>query len=113
MIAGRPLSTHRSDSTHTAFRRKNGSELRAHSSANRRLAAGSTARTGTLFAAGLITGEALIGIFMAIPIVISDNPDVIALNIEWPSAAIPALIGLAVVLVVCATLYRVATRVSA
>ena len=73
----------------------------------------SARRAGTLFAAGLITGEALIGIFMAIPIVITSNPDVIALNVTWPSAAIPALLGLAVVGGVCAALYRTATHLSA
>jgi putative OPT family oligopeptide transporter len=70
-------------------------------------------RKGTLFAAGLITGEALVGIFMAIPIVISSNPDIIALDPPWPSAAIPAMIGLAVVAGVAVTLFRSATRVSA
>ncbi len=36
-------------------------------------------RNGMLFAAGLITGEALMGIFIAIPIVMSGRADVIAL----------------------------------
>ena len=36
-------------------------------------------RTGMLFAAGLITGEALVGIVMAIPIVVAEDPDVLAL----------------------------------
>lgn len=62
-------------------------------------------RNGMLFAAGLITGEALIGIFMAVPIVVTGNPDVIALDI-----ALPSLVGLAVVAVIGAVLYRVATR---
>lgn len=70
-------------------------------------------RAGTLFAAGLITGEALVGIFMAIPIVITDDPDVIALSINWSSTALPALTGLAVVCAVCVALYRVARRVNA
>lgn len=69
--------------------------------------------TGTLFAAGLITGEALVGILIAIPIVITSNRDIIALDPPWPSAAIPALIGLAVVAGVAYALYRAATRVSA
>jgi putative OPT family oligopeptide transporter len=34
---------------------------------------------GTLFAAGLITGEALMGIFMAIPIVVTGKPEILAL----------------------------------
>jgi putative OPT family oligopeptide transporter len=36
-------------------------------------------RPGTLFAAGLITGEALMGIAIAVPIVISERADVLAL----------------------------------
>jgi hypothetical protein len=36
-------------------------------------------RKGVLFSAGLITGEALIGIFMAIPIVASGKADVLSL----------------------------------
>ena len=43
---------------------------------------------GLLFASGLITGEALIGILMAIPIVVSGNADVLAIVREplgtWP-----------------------------
>jgi putative OPT family oligopeptide transporter len=41
------------------------------------------AGAGLLFAAGLITGEALIGICMAIPIVITANADVFALPPLW------------------------------
>ncbi|MFS8607501.1 MAG: oligopeptide transporter, OPT family [Gammaproteobacteria bacterium] len=63
------------------------------------------ARHGMLFAAGLITGEALIGIFMAIPIVLANDPDVIALGISWPAA-----VGVAVIAVIAAGLYRVAAR---
>jgi hypothetical protein len=36
-------------------------------------------RPGVLFAAGLITGEALMGILIAIPIVVSAKADVLAL----------------------------------
>jgi putative OPT family oligopeptide transporter len=50
---------------------------------------------GLLFASGLITGEALIGILMAIPIVVSGNADVLAVVSEplgsWPGALL--LIG--------------------
>jgi len=74
---------------------------------------GGAQRVGTLFAAGLITGEALIGIFMAIPIVISRDPDVIALDLPWSVTVIPQLLGLAVVAAVCVALYRAATRLSA
>jgi putative OPT family oligopeptide transporter len=62
-------------------------------------------RSGMLFAAGLITGEALIGIFMAIPIVVSGNPNIIAMDVELPSVA-----GLVVIGIVAALLYRVATE---
>jgi putative OPT family oligopeptide transporter len=60
-------------------------------------------RHGLLFAAGLITGEALVGIFMAIPIVASGNPDVIALPFGLPSG-----VGLIVICAVAAALHRVA-----
>jgi len=62
-------------------------------------------RHGMLFAAGLITGEALIGILMAIPIVVSGNPDVFALSLDLTPA-----VGLLVVLGVAAALFRVAAR---
>jgi hypothetical protein len=42
------------------------------------------AQNGMLFAAGLITGEALVGIFIAMCIWISKNPDVLALAKELP-----------------------------
>jgi putative OPT family oligopeptide transporter len=60
---------------------------------------------GMLFAAGLITGEALIGIFMAIPIVVTGDPNVIAVD-----AGLPSISGLIVILAITAQLYRVATR---
>ena len=40
------------------------------------------AQNGMLFAAGLITGEALVGIFIAICIWISKNPDVLTLGVN-------------------------------
>ena len=63
------------------------------------------AQHGMLFAAGLITGEALIGIFMAIPIVLANDPDVIALGWSWPTA-----VGIIVIGVIAAALYRVAAQ---
>jgi len=63
-------------------------------------------RHGMLFAAGLITGEALIGIFMAIPIVKSGNPDVFALS---ESMQFGGGVGLIIIAVVAAWLYRVAS----
>jgi putative OPT family oligopeptide transporter len=64
-------------------------------------------RNGMLFAAGLITGEALMGIFIAIPIVTSGRADVIALpdNLQFGG-----WLGLAVVGALALQLYRVGTR---
>ncbi|MGE4657981.1 MAG: oligopeptide transporter, OPT family [Gammaproteobacteria bacterium] len=62
-------------------------------------------RRGVLFAAGLITGEALIGILMAIPIVLTGNAEIIALGLHLPS-----LVGFAVIAIIAGTLYRVAAR---
>ncbi|MBB3831990.1 oligopeptide transporter, OPT family [Xanthomonas arboricola] len=55
-------------------------------------------RPGVLFAAGLITGEALMGIGIALPIVITNNKDVLALPggfqlNQWIGLAILALVG--------------------
>ncbi|SVB63044.1 uncharacterized protein METZ01_LOCUS215898, partial [marine metagenome] len=49
--------------------------------ARRRHGAGLGERHGLLFAAGLITGEAIVGILMAIPIVITSNPNVLAVGL--------------------------------
>jgi putative OPT family oligopeptide transporter len=67
-------------------------------------------QNGVLFAAGLITGEALMGIFIAIPIVMSGSADVLALGAdlqfgEW--------LGLAVVGALALLLYRVGASRSA
>lgn len=67
-------------------------------------------RPGILFSAGLITGEALMGIAIAIPIVVSERPDVLALPemfhfSQW--------IGLLVLAVVGWVLYRTGVRASA
>lgn len=64
-------------------------------------------RPGTLFAAGLITGEALMGILIAIPIVASGRADVIALP---PSLQFGKYVGLAVLAVVAWLLYRTGAR---
>ncbi len=55
-------------------------------------------RPGTLFAAGLITGEALMGILIAIPIVVTSQSDVLALPTafhfnQWFGLAVLALVG--------------------
>jgi len=64
-------------------------------------------RKGMLFAAGMITGEALMGIIIALPIVGSGRADVLALPESWQFGR---LFGLAVFIVLAAWLYRTATR---
>lgn len=64
-------------------------------------------RPGTLFSAGLITGEALTGIIIAIPIVVSGRADVLALP---ASLQFGGVVGLAVLAVVAWLLYRTAAR---
>jgi putative OPT family oligopeptide transporter len=64
---------------------------------------------GVLFSAGLITGEALMGIFIAIPIVVSGAPDVLRLGEAWHFGGWLGLLMLAGVAIV---LYRLAVRQS-
>ena len=64
-------------------------------------------RPGTLFAAGLITGEALMGIFIAIPIVLSGRADVIAAP---ESLQFGKYVGLAVLALVAWLLYRTGAK---
>jgi putative OPT family oligopeptide transporter len=63
-------------------------------------------RNGLLFAAGLITGEAMVGILLAIPIVLSSNADVLAYWGEH-EGVLPGIVLLAAVVY---WLYRTATR---
>jgi uncharacterized oligopeptide transporter (OPT) family protein len=66
---------------------------------------GSENHQGMLFAAGLITGEALIGVLIAIPIVVTHHDDVFAL----PQALqFGGWLGLVVLAVVAYFLYRAA-----
>ena len=62
---------------------------------------------GILFSAGLITGEALMGIFIAIPIVATGSADVLRLAEAWHFGGWLGLLMLAGVAVL---LYRLATR---
>jgi len=62
---------------------------------------------GVLFAAGLITGEALMGIVIAIPIVVSGRGDVLALPEQWQFGQ---GLGLVLVAVVAWFLFRASTR---
>ncbi len=64
-------------------------------------------RPGTLFSAGLITGEALMGIAIAVPIVLSERPDVLALPQGWQ---LGQWVGLALLAVVGWLLYRSGRR---
>ena len=65
-------------------------------------------RPGMLFSAGLITGEALMGIGIAVPIVLSGRGDVLALPEAWHFGQI---VGLVVLAFVGWLLYRSATKV--
>jgi len=60
-------------------------------------------RPGTLFSAGLITGEALMGIAIAVPIVLSGRADVLRLPESWHFGEI---VGLGVLVIVGWLLYR-------
>ena len=67
-------------------------------------------RKGLLFAAGMITGEALMGIAIAVPIVTSGSADVLALPAglhfgDWLGLGVLALLGF--------LMYRTATRAEA
>jgi putative OPT family oligopeptide transporter len=64
-------------------------------------------RKGVLFSAGLITGEALMGIFIAVPIVLFENPDVLALP---ASLQFGSLVGLGIFIVIALILYRIALQ---
>ncbi|HVY65809.1 MAG TPA: oligopeptide transporter, OPT family [Gammaproteobacteria bacterium] len=66
-------------------------------------AADAQAGHGQLFAAGLITGEAMVGILMAIPIYVSGDPEVFALPFQVPGA-----VALLIVAAVAVLLYRIA-----
>ena len=63
-------------------------------------------RHGLLFAAGLITGEALVGILLAIPIVIAGNANVLAIWGDHSNLTVP---GLILFVLVMFGLYRVAS----
>ena len=62
---------------------------------------------GVLFSAGLITGEALMGIIIAVPIVVSGRGDVLALPEQYQAGQ---WLGLLFVFTVAYLLYRTVTR---
>ncbi|MDX1479111.1 MAG: oligopeptide transporter, OPT family [Saprospiraceae bacterium] len=63
-------------------------------------------RTGLLLASGLITGEALIGILLAVPIVLTEGRQIFQI-VDQP---VTSLLGLAVVIAVCYWLYNHARK---
>ncbi len=65
-------------------------------------------RTGLLVASGLITGEALIGIILAIPVAITQRSDVLSLGIDLGSYG--TALGSVIIIAVCAWLYRQAVK---
>ena len=68
-------------------------------------------RRGMLFAAGLITGEALMGIFMAIPIVAAGRGDVMALPAGLQlGGTLGEAVGLAILIAISWWLYRVGVK---
>jgi putative OPT family oligopeptide transporter len=73
------------------------------------------ARKGMLFAAGVITGEALMGIVIAIPIVVAGRADVLALPAAFRigQSAAGEWLGLAVLGLLAFWLYRTATSSAA
>jgi len=64
-------------------------------------------RKGMLFSAGMITGEALMGIFMAIPIVIYGSADIMALPPEYQFGQ---WLGMVILAVLAVMLFRTATQ---
>jgi len=70
-------------------------------------------RPGVLFAAGLITGEALMGIVIAIPIASSGNPDVLALPSGLQGGLWGEFLGLVFLGIVAWLLYRAVTHKAA
>lgn len=64
-------------------------------------------QNGMLFAAGLITGESLMGVIIAIPIVIYQDADVMAVSESLRSGQ---WVGVVVLAALCYWLYRVASR---
>jgi hypothetical protein len=68
-------------------------------------------RPGTLFSAGLITGEALMGILIAFPIVITENAAVLSLPESLlPGETLRLVLGVLILTWVGWLMYRTATR---
>jgi putative OPT family oligopeptide transporter len=68
-------------------------------------------RPGTLFSAGLITGEALMGLFIAIPIVLSGSATVLSLpDSMLPGETVKLVLGCVILAWVGWLMYRTATK---
>lgn len=68
-------------------------------------------RKGMLFSAGMITGEALMGILIAIPIVVYGRADVLALPATWQFGGwLGQCLGTLVLAVLAVLLYRTVTK---
>ncbi len=72
-------------------------------------AVGDSERRGLLFSSGLITGEALVGILLAIPFAASQSTDVLAIAPEG-FETVAGMFGVAAFAAFCLWLYRVAQR---
>ncbi len=68
---------------------------------NHGVAKSAAENAGLLFASGLITGEALLGVFLAIPIALSGNENVI----RFFDFALPDVVGFGVLILCCVVLY--------
>ncbi len=70
------------------------------------------ASRGMLYAAGMIAGESLTGVILAIPIVATNNPDAMALPPAWRLFASPGgmVLGVAAYCLLGLLLYRTASR---
>ena len=74
-------------------------------------------RRGLLFASGLITGEALVGIFLAIPFAYFESADVLAITPDMLGmapgtfATVETVLGVGLFAAFCAWLYRVASSI--
>ena len=67
-------------------------------------------RRGILFSAGLISGEAIVGILLAVPFVIYQSTDVFTIVPDWMDGY-TELLGIAILMVVLAWFYKMAATV--
>jgi hypothetical protein len=75
-----------------------------------REAAEAAGRNGLLFASGLITGEALVGILLAVPFAAAQSTDVLRIAPEGFDT-VANVLGVGSFAMFCVWLYRVACRV--